>query len=112
MYAIFNNDSLLNFWANQIGDVFIEATIRGLKLDQSKVDLNFYFGIDSIPQFYEFDQDKKLIIKKEVITINEVVTQNELGEDVVSQEEIKTYETDKIIDPIVYFAKGLMVKPC
>ena len=112
MFIIFNNDSILNFWANQIGDVFIEATIRGLKLDQSKVDLNFYFGLDSVPQFYEFDQDKKLIIKKEVITINEVVTQNENGEDVVTQEEVKSYEVDKIIEPIVYFSKGIMIKPC
>lgn len=112
MFCIFINDLLLNFWANQIGDVFIEATIRGLKLDQSNVDLNFYFGIDSIPKFYEFDQDKKLIIKKELITINEIVTQNENGEDVVTQEEVKSYEVDKIIEPIVYFSKGLMIKPC
>jgi hypothetical protein len=112
MFAIFKNDSLLNFWANQVGDVFIDATCRGLNLDRSNVDLNFYYGIDSIPAFYEFDQDKKLIIKKEVVTINEVVTQNELGDDVIAQEEIKTYELDKIIEPVVYFAKGLMVKPC
>ena len=112
MFSIFKNDLLLNFWANQVGDVFIDATCRGLKLDKSVVDLNFYFGIDSVPKFYEFDQDKKLIIKKEIITINEVVTQNELGEDELIREEIKTYEIEKIIEPIVYFAKGLMIKPC
>lgn len=112
MFAIFNNDLLLNFWSNQNGDIFIEATIRGLKLDQSKIDLNFYFGIDSIPSLYEFDQDKKLIIKKEVTTINEIVTQNELGEQVVTHEEIKSYEIDKIVEPVIYFAKGIMIKPC
>lgn len=113
MFCIFNNDSLINFWANQVGDVFIEATIRGLKLDQSKVDLNFYFGIGSIPQFYEFDQDKKLIIKKEIITMvddNTVIDEN--GNEIVNQVEVKTYEVDKIIEPIVYFSKGVMIKPC
>lgn len=112
MFGLFIDSILKDFWANQVGDVFIEATIRGLKLDQSKVDLNFYSEIDSVPPFYEFDQDKKLIIKKEIITINEVVTQNENGEDVVTQEEVKSYEVDKIIEPVVYFAKGLMVRPC
>jgi hypothetical protein len=112
MFAIFKNDSLLNFWGNKPSEIFIQATCRGLKLNEGEIDLNFYFGIDSVPAFYEFDQDKKLIVKKEIITINEVVTQNELGEEVVSQEEIKTYEVEKIIEPIVYFAKGVTVKPC
>jgi hypothetical protein len=112
MFAIFNNDSLLNFWSNQIGDVFIDATIRGLKLTQSLIDLYYYPELDRVPAFYELDQDKKLIIKKEVTTINEVTQQNELGEDVVIQEEVKSYVVDKVIEPIVYMSKGLMVKPC
>jgi hypothetical protein len=112
MFAIFKNDLLLNFWANQVGDVFIEATIKGLKLTQSEIDMNFYFGIDSIPSFYEFDQDKKLIIKKEVISFVDEVSTDAEGNEVISQVEVKNYEVDKIVEPIIYFAKGLMIKPC
>ena len=112
MFVIFKNDSILNFWANQIGDVFIDVTCRKLKLDKAVIDLNFYFGIDLIPAFYEFDDYKNLIIKKEIITQEEVVTIGEDGNNIVSIFENKTYEVDKIIEPIVYFAKGLMIKPC
>lgn len=112
MFAIFKNDSLLNFWANQAGDIFLESTIRGLRLEHGEIDLNYYFGIYAIPEFYEFDQGKKLIVKKQVITIEEVESVNELGETVVNQNEIVTYEIEKIIEPVVYFAKGLMVKNC
>ena len=111
MFSLFVENILKDFWSNQQGDQFIDATIRYLKVEKDKVDLNWYY-INEVPQFYEFDQEKKLIIKKEIITINEVVTQNELGQDVITQEEIKTYEIERIIDPVVYFAKGLMIKPC
>lgn len=111
MFGLFVNDILKDFWSNSIGDQFISATIRYLKVSESEVDLNWYF-INEAPSFYEFDQDKKLIIKKEIITTHEIVTKNELGEDVVSLEEVRTYEVDRVIEPIVYFAKGIMVKPC
>ena len=111
MFGLFVENCLSGFWSNQQGDQFIDATIRYLKTDRSSIDLNWYY-INEVPQFYEFDQDKKLIIKKEIITINEVLTQNELGEDVITREEIKTYEIERIVEPVVYFAKGLMIKPC
>ncbi len=112
MFAIFKNDSLLNFWSNQAGDIFLESTIRGLRLEQGEIDLNYYFGIYAIPEFYEFDQDKKLIIKKEIISYVEEVSTDAEGNEVINQVEVKNYEVDKIIEPIVYFSKGIMVKPC
>ena len=112
MFIVFKNDSMINFWGNAIGDQFIQIACKSLKFNENEVDLNWYNDVYEVPQLYEIDQDKKLIIKKEVITINEVVTQNENGEDVVTQEEVKSYEVDKIIEPIVYFSKGLMIKPC
>jgi len=111
MFGLFINDTLKDFWSNSPGDMFIDATINYLKVDRLTVDLNYYF-INEVPSFYEFDQDKKLIIKREVTTINEVTQQNELGESVVVQEEIKSYVVDKVIEPIVYMSKGIMVKPC
>ena len=112
MFAIFKNDSLLNFWGNKPSEIFIQATCRGLKLNEGEIDLNFYFGIDSVPLFYEFDQDKKLIVKKEIISYSEEVTTDAEGNEVVNQVELKNYEIDKIIEPIVYFAKGIVIKPC
>jgi hypothetical protein len=112
MFSIFNNDSLINFWTNQIGDIFIDATIRGLKLTQSLIDLNYYPGIDTTPKFYEFDQDKKLIIKKEVISYEDQVSTDPEGNEVTTVVEVKSYEVDKVIEPIVYMSKGIMIKPC
>lgn len=112
MFCIFVGDILNDFWSNQIGDVFLEITILKLRMEPSQVDLNYYPQVYDRPKFFEFDQSKNLVIKKEVITINEVVTLNENGDEVVNQEEIKSYVTDKIIEPIVYYAKGIMVKPC
>lgn len=112
MFCIFNNDLLINFWANQIGDIFIDATIRGLKLTQSLVDLNYYPELDSVPAFYEFDQDKKLIIKKEVITYEEQVSTDTEGNELTALVEVKSYEIDKVIEPIVYMSKGILIKQC
>lgn len=112
MFALFLNDLLKDFWMNNEGDIFLDATIRGLGLNRDLVDLNFYPEVFEKPEFYEFDADKNLIIKKEVVTQTEVVSQDENGNDVVTIEEVKTYETEKTIEPIVYFAKGLMIKPC
>ena len=112
MFAIFINDVLKDFWSNKLGDEFINATIIGLHLDASTVDMNYYFNLTNLPKFYEFDDYKNLIIKKEIVTHEEVVTVGEDGNNIVSIVENKTYEVDKIIEPIVYFAKGLMIKPC
>lgn len=112
MFSLFVNDILNNFWSNKPNDIFIANTCRALKLDEGSVDLNFYFGLDSVPQFYEFDSNKNLILKNEIKTIIEESGVNELGETIVSQNEVVTYETFKTIEPIVYFSKGLMIKPC
>jgi hypothetical protein len=112
MFSLFVNDFLNNFWANKPNDIFISNTCRALKLNEGSVDLNFYFGLDSVPQFYEFDANKNLILKNEVKTIVEESSVNELGETIVTQNEVVTYEAYKTIEPIVYFAKGLMIRPC
>jgi hypothetical protein len=112
MFGLFLDNILKDFWANAEGDIFLEATAKGLRLNKDLIDLNFYPEIYETPKFYEFDENKNLIVKKEIVTINEVVTQNENGDDVTTQEEVKSYEVDKIIEPIVYFSKGLMIKLC
>ena len=112
MFAIFTNGILIDFWQNKIGDIFFDLTVSGLKWNRSEIDLFFYPELSGIPGVYEFDSDKKLIIKKEVVTISEVVSLNELGEEIVTQEEIRTYEVDRIIDPVIYCSKGIMVLPC
>lgn len=112
MFVIFKNDALLNFWGNKPSEIFIQATCRGLKLNEAEIDLNFYLGIDSVPAFYEFDENKKLIVKKEIISYSEEITKDSEGNEIINQVEVKNYEIDKIIEPIVYFAKGIVVKPC
>jgi hypothetical protein len=111
MFGLFVENILKDFWSNSLGDNFIDATINYLKVDRSLVDLNFYFII-GVPSFYEFDQDKKLVIKKEVISYEEQVSTDAEGNEVINQVEVKSYEVDKVIDPIVYMAKGIMVNPC
>jgi hypothetical protein len=112
MFAFFKNDQFVDFWSNKIGDVFFDLTVSGLKWNRSEIDLFYYPELNVVPTFYEFDSEKKLIIKKEIRTLTEVVSTNEAGEEVVTQEEVVTYETDKIIDPVIYCLKGVMIKPC
>jgi hypothetical protein len=83
-----------------------------MKWNRLEVDLYHYPSINSVPEFYEIDSSKNLIIKKEIITIVEHESVNEAGETIITTEEVKTYETDRVIDPIVYCSKGLLVKPC
>ena len=112
MFSLFLNNILKDFWGNAEGDIFLEATAKSLRLDKQLIDLNFYPDIYEAPKFYDFDSNKNLILKNEVITLEEVSTINENGETVITQNEVITYETFKTIEPIVYFAKGLMIKPC
>jgi hypothetical protein len=112
MFCFFRNDLFENFWSNQHGDVFCENTLKSMKWEKSLVDLVYYPLLDNVPEFYEFDSSKNLIIKKEVVTISERQSVDDFGDVAVLTEEIKTYEIDKIIEPVVYCAKGLMLKPC
>jgi len=112
MFCFFKNEYLVNFWSNKVGDCFLEITCNSMKWQKTEIDLLFFDGIDSVPQFYEFDANKNLILKNEVKTIVETSSVNELGETIITQNEVVTYEAYKTIEPIVYFAKGLMIRPC
>jgi len=112
MFCFFKNDSLVNFWSNQIGDIFCELTIKSMKWESGQIDLVLYPLLDNVPEHYEFDSEKNFIIKKKIVTQNEVVSINELDEEVVTIEEVVTYEVERTINPIVYYTKGLMIKPC
>jgi hypothetical protein len=66
----------------------------------------------TVPEFYEFDVSKNLIVKNKIVSLVDQVTTNEEGESVVTQEEVIAFEINKIINPVVFLAKGLMIKPC
>lgn len=112
MFCFFYKDSFVNFWSNKIGDIFFDLTINGMKWDRLDVDLYYYQSLNSVPEFYEIDSVKKLIIKKEIVTVVEHESVNEDGVTIVTTEQVKTYETDRVIEPVVYCSKGLLVKPC
>lgn len=112
MFCLFLDDILKDFWANLEGDIFIEATAKALRLNKELIDLNFYPEIYESPEFYEIDSEKKLVLKNKVVTIVEESSVNEAGETIISQIEVVTYVPYKTIEPIVYLAKGLMVKLC
>lgn len=108
MFAFFKNDTLENFWANQIGDIFFDLTVRGMKWDQSQIDLMFYPELDKVPWYYEFDSNKNLIIKDRIVSTQEVT--NDDGS--ISVLESESFVVKKTIEPIVYAVKGVIVKPC
>lgn len=120
MFAIFKNDELVNFWSNQVGDVFIAATCRNLKMDEGQVDLVHFISLESVPEHFEFSASKQLIIKEKHVTIVESPVLDEQGNPVldaegnplVSQEEVVSFSVKETLEPEVFFAKGLMVKPC
>lgn len=108
MFCFFKNDAFENFWSNQIGDIFFDLTIRGMKWDQSQIDLMFYPALEKIPAYYEFDSSKKLLIKDRIV-IHEQVT-NEDG--TLSVLESESFVVKSEIEPIVYAVKGVIIKPC
>lgn len=112
MFCFFKNDCFINFWSNRVGDSFAEITCKSMKWTETEVDLFFFNELEEVPKFYEFDSNKNLILKNEIKTIIEESSVNELGETIVTQGEVVTYEAYKTIEPIIYFAKGLMIKPC
>ena len=112
MFAIFKNDELVNFWSNRVGDVFIDNTCKNLKIDEGQVDLVHFIGLDSIPEHYEFSASKQLIIKEKKIDIIEVPSTDSEGNPIVIQEEQISFIIKQTLEPEVFFAKGLMVKPC
>lgn len=113
MFGLFCNDEFKNFWSNNQGDIFLEATCRSLKLDKGQVDLVYYMGLDSVPEFKDFTADKKLHVLKKVITeTEEEVIEEGTGLVTYKIVEVESYELDKVYEPIVYLAKGIMVKPC
>ena len=120
MFAIFNNDSLVNFWANKIGDIFISATCSNLKMDENKVDLVHFMSLESVPEHFDFSESKQLIIKEKHIDIVEIPLLDANGDQVLNaegnpemvQQELISFTVKQTLDPEVFFAKGIMVKPC
>ena len=112
MFAFFKNDSLVNFWANQVGDIFCAPTIRGMKWSELDIDLVFYPLLEQVPEFYEFGPDKNLIIKNKVITFVDSKSTLEDGSEVTTTSEVISYDIEKTIVPVVYFSKGQMILAC
>jgi hypothetical protein len=112
MFAFFKNESLVNFWANQVGDIFFDLTIRGMKWSESEIDLIYYPFLDQVPEFYEFGPDKNLIIKKKVITFVDSKSTIEDGSEVTTTSEVVSFEVERTIIPMVYFSKGISFLPC
>lgn len=112
MFCFFKNDALVNFWSNQIGDVFCDLTIRGMKWNQGEIDLVYYPELQDVPELYEFGPSKELTTKKKHIEQHEQVTTDAEGNQTVSMIDIEVITPVKTIQPEVYFAKGVMIRPC
>jgi hypothetical protein len=112
MFAIFKNDELVDFWSNQVGDIFIAATCRNLKMDEEQVDLVHFTGLESIPDYYEFSSSKQLIVKERHVEITEVINTDAEGNELVVQEEQVSFIIKETFEPKVYFSKGLMLHDC
>jgi hypothetical protein len=112
MFSFFNNNLFQNFWANNLGDIFCDLTIKSMKWNHNDVDLIYYFGLEKAPEHYEFGSNKELRVLKKIVTQVEQESVNELGETVVTVVDVESFELDKVYEPIMYFSKGLVVKPC
>lgn len=120
MFCFFKNDSLVNFWANQVGDIFCESTIRGMKWSELDIDLVFYPSLEKIPTHYEFGLDKELIIKnrhidyleEELLDESGIPKIGEDGKNLIIKIEIESFTIDRTIVPVVYFSKGKMILAC
>ena len=118
MFIFFINGLFYSFWQNKKGDEFFDLTCLGLDLDASQVSLNYYAGVKSIPEFYEFDEEKNLVIQEKIIT--EVLLEPEIltgpeGEQVLGEqvlEEQISYNTKETILAEVFAINGEKFKIC
>lgn len=112
MFCFFYENVFVGFWGNKIGDVFAELTCKSMRWDSKGVDLVFYHNISNIPEHYEFDSNKNLIIKKKNIQLIETESLDEQGNPIVTTVEEVSFETERVLECEVYYAKGLIVKAC
>ena len=116
MFGLFVNDVFKNFWENSTGDIFIEATIKGLRLNRDDVDLVFYPDLEIVPPYYTIDSNKILSIL--IRSVHREPVLNENGDPVLdennspSMNEVETFSIVNSIDPVVYCSKGIVVLPC
>lgn len=100
MFLIRYQGNFKDFWINKIGDVFIENTIKGLKLNAIETELIFYHGLESIPVHFRFNQDDS------ITTLEKVVTIDENGNENITFNDINTYVAD------VFYKNGNMLQTC
>jgi hypothetical protein len=99
MYGLFYKSILLDFWANNKDDIFLENTAKKLKLDLKDVCL-YWYDISELPKLYEFTSDYDLILKEESVTFD-----NE-NNPVTDVKVINTIEAEP------YFVYGEVKKDC
>lgn len=112
MFCFFLNDQEFGFWGNRLGDIFLMATITNLRLNPSGIDVCYFPELFERPAFYEFNDQKELIIKEEVKEEFEETILDENGVEKIIISEIFIYKEIKTIKPIHYFSKGIMLLPC
>lgn len=104
MFIFFKDDVFKDFWMNNKGDIFFEATCKGLKWNPQTIDLAWY-DIDSIPEFFNFDENKNLIILEK--KTREVI--NEQTQEITTEEYFNDLETKQVE---FYVQKGSILTQC
>lgn len=95
MFGLFIANEFKGFWQNQSGDRFIHATCSALDYDINQAEL-YQYNIKNPPLNYAFDSEKNIVIYKEII-----------GED-----EVVTVEVDKTVNGELFFSNGQEIRPC
>lgn len=111
MFLLLQNNEVVGFWGNKDGDVFVENTIKNLKLDRSVVKLLLFSSLESVPELH-VSSGNDLIVQKRGSVSKEVQVTSETGEvsTQVVQEEV--IEDDYTLNGEVYFDSGIALKPC
>ena len=109
MFLILVNNTVLNFWGNKVGDIFIDNTIKYLRLDPSNVKLLYFPQIWDVPEFYLYSNNS-ITIQRKVITPTLQPKENDSDPDVFIN--VESYEDVITNDAEVFFENGMMIKPC
>lgn len=116
MFVFFKNGEFVNFWSNQIGNIFALQTCKSLNWELSTIDLLYYPSLESIPENHSFDASKILSVFKKEIDQTPVLDEN--GEEMVDEKGNPVIQTTerlvllRQIDPLTFMSKGIIVKPC
>jgi hypothetical protein len=114
MFAFFINDELQGFWSNNVGDLFFDATCKGMSWDKSKATLVRFDNLkDHELQLTEASVQEASVFREEDEEVEVEIPASEENPEpqtIIQRRKIKVL--DRKIPATIFAKDGLIIIPC